>query len=117
MRSATSGRFLGVWDFNPRFTVQSGCDGGAQFMWTLAEVAALQTRAATDGNPLGSYFWPVGPDFRGLGPTKVEVLNDTEPGDCYPGFKPGPEIVSVNCGSSAFLCAGVEQRKIGRAHV
>lgn len=96
MRSSTSNKYVGLWDLDLKdyLTTNNKCTGVGG-VWTLAEVAAAQTRS--DG-----YFWPTRPVHQGAGPDK-RAANATT---CSARFRNSAEIVDIRCGGIEALCAG-----------
>lgn len=112
MRSATSNRFLNVWVYDPTnqdywYYDPSGSGGPcspSNKVWTLAEVAAAQTDGGTADYPLGTYFWPIHPWHRPIGPT--QKIGDF---GCNPGYRASPGNVDIYCNSSATVCISADQ--------
>jgi hypothetical protein len=96
MRSSTSNKYIGLWDYDLKDDLSSSnrCVGVGG-VWTLAEVAAAQ--AHPDG-----YFWPTRPVHQGAGPDK-RAANATI---CSAAFRNSAEIVDIRCGGIEALCAG-----------
>ncbi|NDC55361.1 MAG: hypothetical protein EBZ69_00755 [Alphaproteobacteria bacterium] len=96
MRSSTSNKYIGLWDYDLKDYLNNGnkCTGVGG-VWTLAEITAALTRS--DG-----YFWPTRPVHQGAGPDK-RAANATT---CSAGFRNSAEIVDIRCGGVEALCAG-----------
>ena len=99
MRSSTSNKFIGLWDYDLKDALNNTnkCTGVGG-VWTLAEVAAAQTQLGVN------YFWPTLPSHQGKGP---DARGDNAAVCAVPAdLRYSEEIVNIRCSGIGALCAG-----------